>query len=66
MEIHFELVTKPAVKGTITIVSCVSIANIATHAENWYGTSCAVLIGIIGIVVEAYKMPPLRTPAHSS
>jgi hypothetical protein len=36
MEIRFELATKPAVKGTMAMVSCVSIAYVATHAQNWY------------------------------
>ena len=60
MEIHFKLATKPAVKGTIAVVSCVSIAYIPTHAQNWYGTSCALLIGIISVVIGTYQMPPLR------
>jgi hypothetical protein len=33
MEIKFELATEPAVKGTITVVACVSIAYVSTHAE---------------------------------
>jgi len=33
MEIKFELATEPAVKGTITVVACVSIAYVPTHAE---------------------------------
>jgi hypothetical protein len=59
MEICFKLATKPAVKGTIAIVSCVSIAYIATHAQNWYGTSCALLIGIISVVIGTYQTPLL-------
>jgi hypothetical protein len=57
MEIHFELAAKQAVKGTIMVVSCVSIAYVATHAQNWYGTSCALLIGIISVVIGTYQMP---------
>jgi hypothetical protein len=52
MEIRFELATEPAVKGTIAVVSCVSIAYVTTHAQNWYGTSCALLIGIISVVIR--------------
>jgi hypothetical protein len=59
MEIQFELATKPAVKGTIAVVSCVSIAYVATHAQNWYGASCALLISIISVIIETYQMPPL-------
>ncbi len=33
MEIKFELATEPAVKGTIAVVACISIAYIATHTE---------------------------------
>jgi hypothetical protein len=59
MEIRFELATKSAVKGTIPMDSCMSIAYIATHSQNWYGTFCALLIGIISIIIETYQMPPL-------
>jgi hypothetical protein len=65
MEICFKLATKPAVKGTIAVVSCMSIAYVATHAQNWYGTSCALLIGIISVVVGTYQMPPLCTSCSS-
>jgi len=57
MEIRFELATEPAVKGTIVVVSCVSIAYAATHAQNWYRTSCAFLIGIISVVIVTYQTP---------
>jgi hypothetical protein len=60
MEIRFKLATKPAVKGTIAVVSCVSIAYVATHAQNWYRTSCALLIGIISVVIGTYQTPPLH------
>ena len=33
MEIKFELATEPAIKGTIAIVACVSIAYVSTHAD---------------------------------
>ena len=59
MEICFELATEPAVKGTLAVVSCVSIAYVATHAQNWYGRSCALLIGIISAIIGTYQMPPL-------
>jgi hypothetical protein len=59
MEIRFELATKPAVKGTIAVVSCVFIAYIATHAQNWYRTSCALVIGIISVIIGTYQTSPL-------
>ncbi len=59
MEIRFKLATRPAVKGTIAVVSCMSIAYVATHTQNWYGTSCALLIGIISVVIGTYQTPPL-------
>jgi hypothetical protein len=59
MEISFKLATKPAVKGTVTVVSWVSIASITTHAQNWYGILCALLVGIISVIIGAYQMPPL-------
>jgi hypothetical protein len=65
MEIRFKLATKPAVKGTIAVVRCVSIACIATHAQNWYGTSCALFISIISVVIGTYQMPPLRASCSS-
>ncbi len=65
MEIRFELATKPAVKGTIAVVSCVSIAYVATHAQNWYGTSWALLIGIINVIIGTYQMPPLCASCSS-
>ncbi len=65
MEIHFKLATKPVVKGTIAVVSCVFIAYAATHAQNWYGTSCALLIGIISVVIGTYQTPPLRASCTS-
>jgi hypothetical protein len=66
MEIHSKLATKPKVKGTITIVSCISIAYVATQTKNWYRTCCAFLIGMIGIVIGIYQTPPLCTPTRSS
>jgi hypothetical protein len=66
MGICFELATKPAVKGTIAIVSYVSIAYIVMHAQNWYGTSCALLIGIISVIIRTYEMPPLCTSSTCS
>jgi hypothetical protein len=59
MEICFKLATDPAVKGTIAAVSCISIAYVGTHAQNWYRTSCAILIGIISVANGTYQMPPL-------
>jgi hypothetical protein len=38
MEIKFEIATEPAVKGTIAIVACVSIAYIATQPKPHTGS----------------------------
>ncbi len=65
MEIKFKLATEMAVKGTIAILACASIANIVTHAETPYGFASSFLIGTIGIVIGTYKTPPLRTPARN-
>ncbi len=65
MEIRFELATEPAVNGTITVVSCVFIAYVVTYAQNWYGTSCALLIGIISVVIGIYQMPLLHASRTS-
>jgi hypothetical protein len=65
MEIKFELATEPAIKGTIAVVACVSIAYIATRTETSYGFASSFLIGTIGIIIGTYKMPPLRSPAQN-
>jgi hypothetical protein len=65
MEIRFELATKPAVKGPIGVVSFASIAYVTTQAQNWYGISCALLIGIIGGVISTYQTPSLCA-SHTS
>ena len=62
MEIKFEVATEPAVKGTIAVVPCVSIAYIATHAETPYGFVSFFLSGIIGVIIRTYKTPPLHAP----
>jgi hypothetical protein len=65
MEIHFELATEPAVKGTIAVVSCMSIAYVATHTKTPYGFASAFLIGVIGVIIGTYKTPSLCTPVHA-
>jgi hypothetical protein len=57
MEIRFKLATKLVVKDTIAVVSCVSVAYVPPHTHNWYGPSCALLIGIISVVIETYRLP---------
>ena len=46
MEIKLELATEPAVKGTIAVVACVSIAYVSTHAETPYGFASSFMIGL--------------------
>jgi hypothetical protein len=65
MEIKFEFATEPAVKGTIAVVACISIAYSATHAETPYGFTSCFLIGIIGIIIRTYKTPPLCAPTQN-
>jgi hypothetical protein len=65
MEIRFELATEPAVKGTIAVVSCISIAHVATHTKTPYRFASAFLIGIIGVIIGTYKTPPLRAPIRA-
>ena len=65
MELKFELATKPAMKGTIAVVACISIAYISTHADTPYGFASSFLIGIIGIIIGTYKTPPLRAPIRN-
>jgi hypothetical protein len=65
MEIKFKLATEPAVKGTIAVVACVSIAYIATHAEAPYGFGPSFLIGIIGVIIGTYKTSPLHAPTRN-
>ena len=65
MEIKFELATEPAIKGTIAVVACISIAYVSTHADTPYGFPSSFLIGIIGIIIGTYKTPPLRAPVRN-
>jgi hypothetical protein len=57
MEIKFEKATEPAVKGTIAVVACVTIAYVSTHADTPYGFVSSFLIGIIGVIIGTYKTP---------
>ncbi len=66
METHFKLAPEPAVKGTIPVISCVSIAYVATHTQNWYRTSYALLIGIISVIIGTSQMPLLCTSSTRS
>jgi hypothetical protein len=59
MELKFELATKPAVKATITVVACTSIAYVTTHAQNWFGVIAVLIIGVISVIIGTYKTPPL-------
>jgi len=47
MEIKFKLPTEPAVKGTIAVVACISIAYASTHDKTPCGIASSFLIGII-------------------
>jgi hypothetical protein len=60
MELKFELATEPAVKATITVVACTSIAYLTTHAQNWFGVIATLIIGVISVIIGTHKTPPLH------
>jgi hypothetical protein len=65
MKLKFELATEPAVKATIAVVACISIAYMTTHAQNWFRDIAALIIGVIGVIIGTYKTPPLRASKSS-
>jgi hypothetical protein len=65
MELNFELATEPAVKATIAVVACISIAYVTTHAQNWFGVIATLIIGVISVIIGTYKTPPLCTSKSS-
>jgi hypothetical protein len=58
VDLKFYLATEPAIKATIAIVACTSIAYVTTHAQNWFGVIAALIIGVISVVIVTYKTPP--------
>jgi hypothetical protein len=64
MELKFEPATEPAVKATIAVVACKSIAYV-THAQNWFGVIATLIIGVISVIIGTYKTPPLCTSKSS-
>jgi hypothetical protein len=58
MELKFDLATEPAVKATIAVVACTSIAYVTTHAQNWFGVIAALIIGVVSVFIGTYKLPP--------
>ena len=60
MELKFELATEPAVKATIAVGTCWAISHVATHSQNLFGAITALIIGILAVVIDTYKTPPLR------
>jgi hypothetical protein len=60
MELKFKLATEPAVKATIAVVACTSIANMTTHAQNWFGVTAALINKVIIVIISTYKTPPLH------
>jgi hypothetical protein len=55
----FKLATELAVKALIALVACISIAYMATRANSYIGLLCAVIIGLIAVVLGTSKTPPL-------
>jgi hypothetical protein len=58
MELKFELITEPAVKATIAVVACTSIAYVTTHTQNWFGVIAALITSVISVIIGTYKTPP--------
>jgi hypothetical protein len=65
MELRFELATEPAIKATIAVVACTSIAYVTTHAQNWFEVIGTLIIGVISVIIGTYKTPPLRAVKSS-
>ncbi len=60
MEIRFKLATEPADKGLIALVARISIAYMVTRSNSYIGLMCAVMIGLIAVVLKTSKTLPLR------
>jgi hypothetical protein len=60
MELKFKLATEPAVKTTIAVIACISIAYMTTHTQNWFGVIATLIIHVISVIIGTYKTPPLR------
>ncbi len=65
MELKCELARELAVKATIAVVACTSIAYVTTHAQNWFGVIAALIIRVISVIIGTYKAPPLRAVKSS-
>jgi hypothetical protein len=65
MELKFKLATEPAIKATIAVVACISIAQMTTHAQNWFEVIATLIIGAISVIIGTYKTPPLRASKYS-
>jgi hypothetical protein len=65
MELKFELATEPAIKATIAVVACISIAYMTAHVQNWFGAIALLIIGVISVIIGTYKTPPLRASKSS-
>jgi hypothetical protein len=65
MELKFKLATEPAIKATIAVVACTSIAYVITHAQNWFGVIATLIIGVISVIIGICKTPPLSAVKSS-
>jgi hypothetical protein len=54
MELKFKLATESAIKTTIAVVACISIARVTTHAQNWFGVIAALIIGVISVIIGTF------------
>jgi hypothetical protein len=59
MELKFDPSTEPAVKATIAVVACTSIAYVTTHAQNWFGVITVLIVSVISVIIGKYKTPLL-------
>jgi hypothetical protein len=59
MELEFDLAAEPAVKATIPMVTCTSVAYGAICVQNLFGFASTIIIGVIGVIMGTYKTPPL-------
>jgi hypothetical protein len=56
-----DLTTESAIKATIAMVICTSVAYVATHTQNLFRFASAIIIGVIGVIgviIGTYKTPP--------
>jgi hypothetical protein len=66
MEICFKLATEPAVKVLKALIACIFIAYTVTPTNSYIGLGGTAIMGLIAVVIETYKTPPLCQLAHAN